>query len=143
MAGIPRAALFYGLAGLIPFLFAGLTTLAPDLAPGLLYAPTAIFEVYGVVIFCFMAGCLWGFAAKDGENLMCWLGLSVIPAITIFFAIIIGDSDLMVLLLVAFPALLVFDIAFARAGLTPPWWLPLRYLLTSVVTACFAIGVFA
>ena len=143
MGRIPAPALLLGLGGLVPFLYAAAATLAPGLRISPTFAPAIVFDVYGVVIFCFMAGCLWGFAAKDGGNLMKWLGLSVIPAIAIFYAIVLGGADLMLILTFAFPALLVFDIAFAREGLAPDWWLPLRYLLTAVVTACLAIGVFA
>lgn len=143
MGRIPAPALLLGLCGLIPFLYAAAATLAPDLRISPTFAPIAVFDVYGVVIFCFMAGCLWGFAAKDGADLMKWLGLSVIPAIAIFYAILLADAALIVALMVGFPALLILDIAFARAGLAPDWWLPLRYLLTAVVTACLAIGAFA
>ncbi|MEL7464714.1 MAG: DUF3429 domain-containing protein [Pseudomonadota bacterium] len=143
MGRIPAPALLLGLGGLIPFLYAAAATLAPDLQLSPRFPPLAVFDVYGVVIFCFMAGCLWGFAAKDGADLMKWLGLSVIPAIAIFYAVLLGGPDLIVILMVAFPALLVLDIGFARAGLAPDWWLPLRYLLTAVVTACLAVGAFA
>lgn len=143
MGRIPGPALLLGLGGLLPFLYAAAATIAPGLTVSPAFGPVGVFEVYGVVIFCFMAGCLWGFAAKDGADLMKWLGLSVIPAIAIFFAILLEGANLTVILMVAFPALLVFDIAFARAGLAPGWWLTLRYLLTAVVTSCLAVGVFA
>ena len=139
---IPRAALWLGLAGLIPFIYAATATLAPNLTIAS-WPPRGVMEVYGVVILAFMSGCLWGFAAKDGANLFRWLTLSVIPAIALFFGVIIGDSDLIVVLLVGFPALLVFDFTFAKEGIAPVWWMRLRILLTAIVTACLAVGAFA
>lgn len=139
---IPRAALALGLAGLIPFLYGAAAIVFPALALAE-YPARAILEIYGAVIFCFMAGCLWGFAAKDGRDLWRWLGLSVIPAILIFFAILRFGRDSTAIMTVAFPALLILDVAFARAGLAPAWWMQLRILLTIVVTTCLAIGSFA
>lgn len=142
MRRVPAPALALGLAGLLPFLYGAGATLAPGLAiegwPG-----RGVLEVYGVVILAFMAGCLWGFGAKHGADLWRWLGLSVIPAIALFFGVIIGDSDLVIVLLFAFPAVLVFDLAFVAGGVAPDWWAPLRVLLTAVVTLCLAIGAFA
>ena len=139
---IPFPALALGLAGLIPFVYAAAATLAPTLEIGAL-PRGSVFEVYGVVILAFMAGCLWGFAAKDGERLWMRLGLSVIPAILIFFAVLWFGGALIVILMVAFPALLLVDFALARGGAAPTWWMRLRALLTSVVTLCLAIGAFA
>ena len=139
---IPRAALWLGLAGLIPFIYAAAATLAPGLTIAS-WPPRGVMEVYGVVILAFMSGCLWGFAAKDGADLFRWLTLSVIPAIALFFGVIIGDSDLVIVLLVGFPALLAFDFTFAKEGIAPIWWMRLRLLLTTIVTICLAIGVFA
>lgn len=142
MAGVPAPALILGLAGLLPFLYGAAATIAPGIAmEG--WPARGVLEVYGVVIFAFMAGCLWGFGAKEGADLWRWLGLSVIPAVAIFFGVIIGDSELIQVLLVAFPALLFFDRAFATAGVAPMWWMPLRLTLTAVVTICLAIGAFA
>lgn len=142
MGRIPAPALALGLAGLIPFLYGAAAAISPGLAMEA-WPPRGVLEVYGVIILAFMAGCLWGFGAKAGADLWRWLSLSVIPAIALFFGVIVGDSDLLIVLVAGFPALLAFDFAFARAGVAPGWWMPLRILLTIVVTACLAIGAFA
>ncbi|WP_435311801.1 DUF3429 domain-containing protein [Primorskyibacter sedentarius] len=153
---IPRPALVLGLLGLIPFLFgAGLhLSPAPEVAPESypLLVPgdgVKILASYGLVIFCFMSGVLWGFAAAAPGKTSGALPyiLSVIPALAAFFGAaphIFGTSqpsDALRTLLVLFPALIILDWYFVRVSLAPPWWLRLRLLLTAVVTACLAIGV--
>ncbi|MEM8578562.1 MAG: DUF3429 domain-containing protein, partial [Pseudomonadota bacterium] len=45
-------------------------------------------------------------------------------------------------LMFGFAGLLLLDYAFFRWGLTPPWWMPLRVLLTGIVVICLGVGVF-
>lgn len=155
MTQVPRAALFLGLAGLIPFLFgAGLSLMPePDLPPGQfawIYpsdAP-AILAGYGIVILCFMAGVLWGFAARAAEGpLWLYLSLSVAPALFAFFAasqhlFSLAPSNLDALrnLAIGFAGLLMIDWFFAQRALVPAWWMKLRVLLTVIVVVCLVIG---
>ena len=46
-------------------------------------------------------------------------------------------------LIFGFAGLLLLDLQFARWGLAPGWWMPLRLLLSAVVIACLAIGILA
>lgn len=155
---IPRSALWLGLAGLLPFLFAaGLSVMPePDLPPGefaRIY-PTdaqALFAAYGTVILCFMSGVLWGFAAqgpKDDARL--GYVLSVIPAIYAFFfcqphvlSFTPSNLDSIRNLSIGFVGVLILDWVFSRMALTPLWWMKLRVLLTAIVLACLAIGYLA
>ena len=139
---IPVPALALGLAGAAPFVYAAAALLFPFLAIDAL-PPASVLEVYGVVILAFMAGCHWGFAATVGERLWLWLGLSVIPAILIFFAVLWFGGKLVLILTIAFPALLIFDYVFDRAGLTPVWWMTLRVVLTTLATTSLVIGTVA
>ncbi len=45
-------------------------------------------------------------------------------------------------LIYGFTGLLVLDAIFAYWRLTPTWWLRLRVLLTAIVLACLAVGVY-
>ena len=138
-----------GLAGLIPFLWGAASTLSPDLqvwgttrlGPGLV-GPFVQLS-YGIVILSFMSGVLWGFATKaDGAQAAAGYGLSVIPALWAFFMTGGGPVAAGMNLIFGFAGLLILDLAFSRWGLTPPWWMALRTLLTVVVVACFSVGVF-
>ena len=144
---IPKPALWLGLAGLIPFLYGAATHLAPDLA----FTPLsggAMIRLYGIVILCFMAGVLWGFAARAPEPEWPLYAVSVAPALLAFVpAMFLPDvyegQGGTLILLNGFVILLIIDNWFAGRGLTPDWWMSLRTLLTAIVCLCLVIGGFA
>ena len=53
------------------------------------------------------------------------------------------DNEAGVALMAGFLALLLLDWYFSRAGVTPPWWMHLRLILTAVVLACLFVTVTA
>jgi hypothetical protein len=145
---IPRSALFLGLAGLLPFLWGALNVLyPPSLAwGGTMLSPmfkgTYVSLTYGTVILSFMSGVLWGFATKaKGPAAALGYGLSVIPALWAFFMVNGQPGDAAVNLAAGFVGLLLLDFSFAGQGLTPPWWMRLRLILTAVVLACLAVPI--
>lgn len=140
MEGIPRAALLLGVAGLIPFVVGAALGAQPFNIIGYV-SGNAILRLYGLVILGFMAGTLWGFAVSGGRADVKWLGLSVTPAVLIFIAYVVAPGDALISLAIGFPALLLVDLAFAREGLAPPWWMALRTRLTIIVTICLVIGI--
>jgi hypothetical protein len=149
MREIPRAPLILGLAGLIPFVWGALTYLIGPLANwgaetlGPRFVGPYIQLFYGSVILSFMSGVLWGFATKtEGSRAATGYALSVLPALWAFFMTGGGPTTAGMNLIFGFLGLLLLDAAFARWGLTPPWWMALRVLLTAVVVACLAVGVF-
>lgn len=143
---IPRPALFLGLSGLLPFLWGVATLLSPTLAQATLdligprFIGPFVLIAYGVVILCFMSGVLWGFAARGAE--LHWTGyaLSVAPALWAFFFVGGGPIQALTALMTGFVVLLVIDLQFSRWGLTPPWWMQLRLILTIGVVLCLAAG---
>ncbi|APX12620.1 DUF3429 domain-containing protein [Tateyamaria omphalii] len=148
MTAIPRAPLILGLAGLIPFVWGALTVLNPALSTwGLQYiGPRFIGPYvqlfYGSVILSFMSGVLWGFATKArGSQAATGYALSVIPALWAFLMTGGGPTSAGLNLIFGFVGLLMLDFAFFRWGLTPPWWMQLRVLLTAIVVACLAVTV--
>ena len=146
---IPRHALTLGLAGLLPFLWGAATSLSPGLADWgrvlvgqrLVAQPGLV--AYGTVILCFMAGVLWGFAARATPQRAIPYAISVLPALWVFFAVGGGVDQALSALLVGFIGLLVFDLQFRTWGLAPDWWMRLRLILTAVVVACLGAGLYA
>ena len=134
---IPRAPLLLGLAGLIPFIWGAMTILFPDLAIwgqmtlGGRFIGPYIQLFYGAIILAFMSGVLWGFAAKTDRAI--GYILSVIPALWAFLMTGGGPVAAAMNLIVGFLGLLMLDWQFWRWGLTPPWWMQLRVLLTAIV----------
>ena len=143
MQSIPRPALLLGLAGLIPFLWGAATVVSPDLSEwgrdwlGPRFVGPYVQVFYGAVILAFMAGVLWGFAAR-AEG---WQGyaLSVLPALWAFFTTGGGAERAAAALIVGFLGLLALDWHFWRRGLAPHWWMHLRVLLTVIVVATLAV----
>lgn len=147
MQSIPKPALWLGLAGLIPFVYGAVT----HLAPGIAFTPlagAAMIRLYGIVILCFMAGVLWGLAARAPQQEWPLYAASVAPALLAFVPamflpdIYLGQGGIL-LLLNGFVILLIIDNWFARRDLTPDWWMSLRTLLTAIVSLCLVIGGFA
>ena len=98
---------------------------------------------YGAVILSFMSGILWGFATKaTGAQAGTGYALSVIPALWAFFMTGGGPVGAGLNLMFGFGGLLILDFAFWRWGLAPEWWMKLRVLLTAIVLASLATGVF-
>ena len=140
---IPIAALLLGLAGLIPFVWGALTLVVPGLAEfgasrlGPRFVGPYVQLFYGSVILSFMSGVLWGFATKtQGAQAATGYALSVLPALWAFFMTGGGPVGAATNLSFGFVGLLMLDFAFYRWGLTPPWWMQLRLLLTGIVVAC-------
>ena len=149
MTRIPSSALILGLSGLIPFLYGALSALVPATGAigrlwGSNYEGIYILQVYGIVILCFMAGVIWGFAARtDGRQATFFYALSVLPAIFVFLTAFSAPRPSLIMLILGFLALLAIDASAARQGLAPAWWMRLRLLLTTVVVACLTVGVLA
>ncbi|MEO0937892.1 MAG: DUF3429 domain-containing protein [Pseudomonadota bacterium] len=149
MTRIPVAPLVLGLAGLIPFVWGAATLLSPELAAfgaqtfGPRFVGPYVQLFYGSVILSFMSGVLWGFATRaEGAQAATGYVLSVLPALWAFFMTGGGPVSAGTNLMFGFAALLLLDYAFQGWGLTPPWWLQLRVLLTAIVLICLGIGVF-
>ena len=148
MTQIPRSALILGLAGVIPFLWGAANVLFPAtvgwggrwLSP--MFMGTYVSLTYGTVILSFMSGVLWGFATKaTGREAEVGYGLSVIPALWAFFMVNGDPGNAAVNLAAGFAGLLLLDASFARQGLAPAWWMPLRLLLTGIVLGCLMVPI--
>lgn len=143
---IPRSALFLGLAGVIPFVWGAVTELVPALAVASyevmppVFIGAVVLVTYGTVILSFMSGVLWGFATRaTGREAAVGYGLSVLPALWVFFMVRDTSDVSLIWLAAGFAALLALDWSFARQGLTPAWWMRLRVLLTGIVLICLLL----
>lgn len=143
---IPRAPLFLGLAGLVPFLWGAATLISGSLAEwgvgtlGPRFIAPFVLLNYGQIILAFMSGVLWGFATKaDGSRAALGYALSVLPALWVFFTLGAGPASSAIYLMAGFIGLLVLDWSFWRQGLAPEWWMRLRILLTVVVVLCLSL----
>ena len=148
MTAIPRAPLLLGLSGLIPFVWGALTLFIPAFAQfgastfGPRFVGPYVQLFYGSVILSFMSGVLWGFATKaSGAQAATGYALSVLPALWAFFMTGGGPVSAATNLIFGFVGLLMLDFAFSRWGLTPPWWMRLRLLLTAIVVVCLGATV--
>lgn len=148
MTAIPRFPLFLGFAGLIPFLWGAATVISDDLAAlglqflGPRFIGPYVQLFYGSIILSFMSGVLWGFATKaSGSQAATGYVLSVIPALWAFFMTGGGPTSAGMNLIFGFAGVLMLDFAFSRWGLTPPWWMALRLLLTAIIIICLIITV--
>ena len=149
MQTIPKAPLYLGLAGLLPFLWGVLTLFNGDLALwtismiGPRFAGPFVQLFYGAIILSFMSGVLWGFASKQtGRSSTIGYGLSVLPALWAFFTTGGGPAEAGTNLIIGFLGLLFLDWYFWKNGLAPKWWLKLRILLTGIVVLFLSVGLF-
>ena len=132
LAAVPPAALVLGAAGLAPFLLGAAAALGlPVPGPwGRAFMP------YAAVILSFMAGIHWGIAMVRDEAGWRQLGISVGPALVGWASLLVGGASGLVVLAIAFTALLGYDLAEARAGRAPAWYPTLRWPLTLIVVVC-------
>lgn len=138
MHTIPLPARLLGFAGVIPFLWAALTNQITNPLPFARFGGAELAVGYGIVILCFMSGVLWGFAAR-GKGLLPY-GLSVTPALYVFFTTGWGQSSDSMALIAGYLGILGFDLWFQRMALAPEWWMALRLRITAIVVPSLAIA---
>ena len=132
-------AYIFGFAGTLPFLWGAVTQFVQlPLFANLLAAQLQV--SYGIVIFAYMSGTHWNFAARyeQGESPAAYV-FAVMPALLLFAVMVFIPKHLHLALMIGFPTLLSVDRYFARAGVTPAWWMNLRLWLSSTVTLSLLI----
>lgn len=132
-------AYIFGFAGTLPFLWGAVTQFVQlPLSANLLAAQLQV--SYGIVIFAYMSGTHWNFAAQyeQGESPAAYI-FAVMPALLLFAVMVFVPKLLHLALMIGFPMLLSVDRYFARAGVTPAWWMNLRLWLSSIVTLSLLI----
>lgn len=142
-APIPTPAWWLGAGGLIPF-FAG--------AIGLWFAPAGwhaeIFSLllfYAAIILSFIGAVHWGLALRtmDREPVL-WrrLGVSVMPALVAWFALMAPPFTALGILVSMFGVMYVVD-CMLQSGIAPEWYRQLRAWLSAGATASLLAAMLA
>ncbi|MEM9763289.1 MAG: DUF3429 domain-containing protein [Pseudomonadota bacterium] len=143
MPGVPAAAGWLGLAGLLPFFACALAVAMLSEAPQ--SVATQLLAAYGAVILSFMGGCRWGLAAAglgpDG-GLSPWFAYtaSVVPSLYAWVVLVLPDPWRMALLALGFLGLLGADYALTARGGAPTWWPALRLPLSLGASASLLLA---
>lgn len=143
MRDVPEPARLYGLAGLIPFVgLSALSLFGPDEWRDVILKALAY---YGATILAFMGGCRWGFAASGMGEGAAWkpLGLSVIPSLWAWVALMLPPPFEKEMLGLGLLALYVADLRLTLEGGAPSWWPQLRLPLTLGAAFCLFAAVWA
>jgi hypothetical protein len=146
LPGVPPAAACLGLAGVLPFAAASLASLGGgaggDGGGGGAFGSFAhgALLAYGAVILSFLGGIQWGLAVQAGRPGFVHLGVSVLPSLAGWAALLVGGDAGLLLLAVAFVAVLAVDLRLARGGAAPAWFGRLRTVLTVAVVACLLLA---
>lgn len=108
------------------------------------FNPHYLLQTYAAVILAFMGAVHWG-AAMSGEDRFAQtqLGLSVIPPLLAWLALMIPQVYGYSLLIVSFAALCMADNMVGRIQRFPSWYSPMRVALTTVVIFCLITAALA
>jgi Protein of unknown function (DUF3429) len=140
---IPRAPVWLGTAGLVPFvvLTSALYALPEGNTPVVLVWLTA----YAAVVLSFVGAIHWGVAMvheqmpdADRGVFMAW---SVVPALAGWMALLLPAKTGLLLLGASFAVHYAVDRQFATRFALPRWYLHLRGGLTAVVVLCLVLAV--
>lgn len=136
----PRAALWLGWAGVIPFaLLTGALAFGLDLGP--VEAGFAL-RAYGAAILSFLGGAQWGvLLPRPQDSSLVWrYGVSVLPSLLAFLCLLAPHTLGLVGLAAGLAGLLAYDLSTVRAGIAPRWFGWLRLQLTAAVVALLTIA---
>ncbi len=127
---MPVLALGLGYAGLVPFI-GGAAELW--LLPGVMtdFIEAALLA-YAAVILSFMGAIHWGLAMRSHRDIVnLQLGLSVIPALLGWLALMLPAVAAYPILILSFLVLYVFDLEAVKLNMAPDWYPKLRLPLTT------------
>ncbi len=140
---LPRSVAWLGYGGLLPFLFLAPASLL-DVHHGPLWSD-ALFA-YGAIILSFIGALHWAFAMmlnelteKQRTARFVW---SVVPALLAWPALLLSPPLSGPLLISGFLTHYWQDRRLDAIAQLPPWYLPLRFRLTTVACLCLAAGSF-
>ncbi len=136
-AGVPRAAMGLGLAGLLPALATVAALLVwPEMQDGV----ARIGIAHGAVVASFVGGAWWGLASARaaGEALPRHLVFSTVPGLVAWPALLVAPATGFAVLAMLFAVLLPMDRQLMDRGVAPGWWLALRRPLSLGMAALHA-----
>lgn len=144
---VPPAAQWLGALGAVPFVALAFIALFVDGAPSM--QVSFALSAYGAVILSFLGGIRWGlavagFGVEGGAGAsFARLGLSVLPSLVAWVALLIPAPGRLLLLAAAFAAMLWLDVRATRQGIAPAWYPRLRWPLTTTVVAALVLAAIA
>lgn len=123
----PPIVLFYGVAGLIPFLAAPIATIA---APDFRWQFNEVLLWWSAIILSFLGGARWGAAVQTATPAPALIGLTMLPSIAGWLILLLPAKYRVVQFGLMAAALLLHLLWDARSGGLPGWYGRLRLLLT-------------
>lgn len=133
---IPRVVLFYGLAGLIPFLAAPVGTL---LAPDFRWQFNEALLWWSAIILSFLGGARWGAAVQADAPSPRLIGLAMLPSICAWMILVLLPANMRVMQFGALATGLVLHLGWDLASRAlPGWYGRLRMVLTAGAVAALA-----
>ena len=144
---VPHAAKWLGAVGAIPFVTAAIA--GPFLSGSLEYPVFLALIAYGAVILSFLGGIQWGLSIATSREVNSddasfrRLGISVLPTLIGWLALLVAPPVGIVILAIAFGLLLIVDLEASRKGEAPAWYPSLRWPLTVTVIASLLAVAFA
>ncbi|WP_051645060.1 DUF3429 domain-containing protein [Labrenzia sp. DG1229] len=143
-AFVPSPGKWLGGAGVVPFLACALLALLGP-QPGASWA-AQVLVCYGAVILSFLGGIQWGLAtgsADPTDVLTRRLGLSVVPSLVGWGALLLPVFWGLLLLVGAFALVFFLDLQATRRGEAPTWFPRLRAPLRIAVMVSLVFGAVA
>lgn len=139
---VPPAAAWLGGLGVLPFACLSLAT--PFANAGLKEELLFALMTYGAVILSFLGGIHWGLAIGSviqiDDQLSGRIGLSVLPSLVAWAALLTPFGVGLLILAMAFVMMLLFDIRAARLHEAPAWYPKLRWPLSCGAVSALVLG---
>jgi hypothetical protein len=123
-----------GYAGLIPFI---VFSIGSWFQLPMISDSTYILTAYAAIILSFMGAIHWGIAMSSSEDQNGkYFIASVIPGLSAWLALLMPQRYAIILLMVGFIALIIYDWSVEKPQRLPGWYIPMRNRLTLVVVMC-------
>mgnify|MGYP000604441813 FL=1 len=134
MSGNEKIAKSLGYAGLIPFI---IFSIGSWFQLPMISDSTYILTAYAAIILSFMGAIHWGIAMSSTEDQNGkYFIASVIPGLSAWLALLMPQRYAIILLMVGFIALIIYDWSVEKSQRLPGWYIPMRNRLTFVVVMC-------
>ena len=123
-----------GYAGLIPFI---VFSIGSWFQLPMISDSTYLLTAYAAIILSFMGAIHWGIAMSSSEDQNGkYFIASVIPGLSAWLALLMPQRYAIILLMVGFIALIIYDWSVEKPQRLPGWYIPMRNRLTLVVVMC-------
>ena len=137
LSGNEKTAKSLGYAGLIPFI---IFSIGSWFQLPMISDSTYILTAYAAIILSFMGAIHWGIAMSSSEDQNGkYFIASVIPGLSAWLALLMPQRYAIILLMVGFIALIIYDWSVEKPQRLPGWYIPMRNRLTLVVMMCLMV----